>query len=265
MWSNKLATSYSIFKPQNSLAVAQRQGNCYSSYCLRHYYHAHQKLHSVFSGGPSNCQIQFHTHHKRFSAINLKENTDSKKHRHFPILPVTQTLPSENLKDEVLNRSRIAQDVHCRLEAACRSGGGEKGAKRHVETNRKVLVRDRISGILDPGADFFEICLTAGMGLDYGDVPCGGTVAGIGQISGISVMLMCNDATVKGGTSYPITVTKSLRIQEIAAQNGLPCLYVVDSGGAFLPLQSEIFPDAKHGGRSFANQALMSAAGIPQV
>ena len=123
----------------------------------------------------------------------------------------------------------------------------------------------KISGILDPGTEWTELGLTAGMGLEYGDVPCGGTVAGIGQISGIPVVMICNDATVKGGTSYPITVTKSLRIQEIAAQNGLTCLYVVDSGGAFLPLQSEIFPDAKHGGRSFANQAIMSGQGIPQI
>ena len=204
---------------------------------------------------------------------NLAAN--QRKLRPFPVLPVyTEAHSSEEVpandnaqtnKEEAIEKSRLAEEAHSKLEHICREGGGEKGAKRHVEVNRKVQVRDRISAILDPGTELTELCLTAGMGLEYGDVPCAGTVAGVGQISGIPVMLLCNDATVKGGTSYPITVTKSLRIQEIAQQNGLPCLYVVDSGGAFLPLQSEIFPDAKHGGRSFANQAIMSALGIPQV
>ena len=191
--------------------------------------------------------------------------TTSTNFRTFPILNPHKQIESKITRDEALELSRIAEETHVKLENVCRDGGGERGAKRHVEMNKKVLVRDRIAGILDPGTEWTELSLTAGMGLEYGDVPCGGTVAGIGRISGIPVMLLCNDATVKGGTSYPITVTKSLRIQEIAAQNGLTCLYVVDSGGAFLPLQSEIFPDAKHGGRSFANQAIMSGQGIPQI
>ena len=205
------------------------------------------------------------------SAHNLASNPKSS--RPFPVLSVGSESKSAAegsnsngiTRDEALEISRVAEESHCKLENVCRDGGGEKGAKRHTEVNRKVLVRDRIKGILDPETEWTELGLTAGMGLEYGDVPCAGTVAGVGQISGIQVMLLCNDATVKGGTSYPITVTKSLRIQEVAAQNGLPCLYVVDSGGAFLPLQSEIFPDAKHGGRSFANQAVMSSLGIPQV
>ena len=198
--------------------------------------------------------------------------TNNKKPRPFPVLSIPGSAKGasvaenvQNERNDAIQQSRLAGEAHCKLEEVCRGGGGEKGLKRHVEVNRKVLVRERVSRILDPETEFLEICLTAGMGLDYGDVPCAGTVAGIGKISGIPVMLLCNDATVKGGTSYPITVTKSLRVQEIAAQNRLPCLYVVDSGGAFLPLQSEIFPDAKHGGRSFANQAIMSASGIPQV
>ena len=169
-------------------------------------------------------------------------------------------------------------------------GGGEKGAARHVKVNKKVLVRDRIRGILDEGGEggTFELSVTAGMGMEYGDVPCAGSISMMGKIRGTTCIIVANDATVKGnhtgyltsprkhtfsiilsqfsgGTSYPITVTKSLRAQQIAAENGIPCVYIVDSGGAFLPLQSEIFPDAKHGGRSFANQAVMSANGIPQV
>jgi 3-methylcrotonyl-CoA carboxylase beta subunit len=207
------------------------------------------------------------------TAYNL--TTNAANSRPFPVIRVNNETASpdgalkgdnaESSRSEALELSRLAEEVHCKLEDVCKNGGGERGAKRHVELNRKVLVRERVSGILDPGTELTEIGLTAGMGLEYGDVPCGGTVAGIGQVSGIPVMFLCNDATVKGGTSYPITVTKSLRIQEIAAQNRLPCLYLVDSGGAFLPLQSEIFPDAKHGGRSFANQARMSGQGIPQV
>eukprot|EP00095_Tigriopus_kingsejongensis_P004643 maker-scaffold29_size597861-snap-gene-0.11 protein:Tk04643 transcript:maker-scaffold29_size597861-snap-gene-0.11-mRNA-1 annotation:"probable methylcrotonoyl- carboxylase beta mitochondrial-like" len=136
-----------------------------------------------------------------------------------------------------------------------------------ADWNGKVLVWDRIRRILDPdaGADFLELGATVGLDLPYGDVPAGGTITGVGRIHGNHIMIVANDATVKGGTSYPITVTKSLRAQEIAHQLRLPTLYVVDTGGAFLPLQSEIFPDVKHGGRTFRNQAVMSGEGIPQI
>ena len=180
-------------------------------------------------------------------------------------------LESESLQEKYGDYSECMQRIgsavkdYQALSGICLAGGGEKGAQRHVEVNKKVLVRDRLRGILDQGKDVFELSLIAGMGMDYGDVPCAGTVAVIGSIRGVRCLVLANDATVKGGTSYPITVTKSLRAQRVAAENGLPCVYVVDSGGAFLPLQSDIFPDANHGGRSFANQALMSAVGIPQV
>lgn len=147
----------------------------------------------------------------------------------------------------------------------CHSGGGEKGVKRHTQVNKKILVRERIQNITDPGSPLFELGTTVGLGLEYGDIPCGGSVTAIGQIHGVHCMIVANDGTVKGGATYPIGVTKSLRAQEIARTLGIPTLYVVDTGGAFLPLQSQIFPDVKHGGRTFRNQAVMSAEGIPQL
>jgi len=186
----------------------------------------------------------------------------------FKVLPGEALADCEGKADysECLERSAFSESEYGRLRSVCESGGGEKGALRHVQKNKKVLVRDRLRGILDQDQKaLMELSVTAGMGMEYGDVPCAGTVAVIGSIRDTKCLILANDATVKGGTSYPITVTKSLRAQQIAAENGLPCVYLVDSGGAFLPLQSEIFPDAKHGGRSFANQAIMSAAGIPQV
>lgn len=145
-------------------------------------------------------------------------------------------------------------------------GGGVKAATKHTARG-KLMARDRINGLIDPGAPFLELGMMAGHGM-YGTengVPAGGVVTGIGKVSGIECMIVANDATVKGGTYYPITVKKHLRAQEIAAQNRLPCVYLVDSGGAFLPLQDEVFPDKEHFGRIFYNQANMSAAGIPQI
>jgi len=143
-------------------------------------------------------------------------------------------------------------------------GGGAKARARHVARG-KLLPRDRVAGLLDPGSPFLEIGLTAGHGLYDDASPGGGLIAGIGRVSGQECMIVCNDATVKGGTYYPITVRKHLRAQEIAAENRLPCIYLVDSGGANLPNQDEVFPDRDHFGRIFYNQANMSAAGIPQI
>jgi len=189
-----------------------------------------------------------------------------------PFKPLVSQLSDEGLHkssdfDECMQRSVAAEQEYGNIKSICELGGGEKGAARHVKVNKKVLVRDRIRGILDDGGEggTFELSVTAGMGMEYGDVPCAGSISMMGKIRGTTCIIVANDATVKGGTSYPITVTKSLRAQQIAAENSIPCVYIVDSGGAFLPLQSEIFPDAKHGGRSFANQAVMSANGIPQV
>ena len=143
-------------------------------------------------------------------------------------------------------------------------GGSDAARARHVSRG-KMLPRDRVAGLLDPGSAFLEIGATAAHGLYDGAAPAAGVIAGIGQVSGQQVMILCNDATVKGGTYYPLSVKKHLRAQEIAAENHLPCIYLVDSGGANLPNQDEVFPDRDHFGRIFYNQARMSAAGIAQI
>jgi 3-methylcrotonyl-CoA carboxylase beta subunit len=148
--------------------------------------------------------------------------------------------------------------------AQARRGGGEKARKRHEERG-KLPVRDRIELLLDPGTAFLELSPLAAFGMFDGRVPAAGIITGIGRVSGREVVIVANDATVKGGTYYPITVKKHLRAQEIAEQNRLPCICLVDSGGAFLPLQDEVFPDRDHFGRIFYNQARMSAKGIPQI
>jgi len=147
---------------------------------------------------------------------------------------------------------------------AAAEGGGERSRARHVSRG-KMLPRDRVANLLDPGSAFLEIGATAAHGLYDGAAPCAGVIAGIGRVMGHEVMVVCNDATVKGGTYYPMTVKKHLRAQEIAEQNRLPCIYLVDSGGANLPNQDEVFPDRDHFGRIFFNQAQMSAKGIPQI
>jgi len=143
-------------------------------------------------------------------------------------------------------------------------GGGEKSRARHLSRG-KMLPRDRVAGLLDPGSPFLEVGATAAHGLYDGAAPCAGVIAGVGRVNGHEVMVVCNDATVKGGTYYPMTVKKHLRAQEIAEACRLPCVYLVDSGGANLPNQDEVFPDRDHFGRIFYNQAQMSAKGIPQI
>lgn len=151
------------------------------------------------------------------------------------------------------------------LTSTASKGGGEKDIKRHT-SNGKLLVRKRIEHLLDKGSPFLELSALAGHEL-YKDTQLnsGGIVTGIGRIHGTECMIVANDATVKGGTYYPIAVKKHLRAQEIAMENNIPCLYLVDSGGAFLPLQADVFPDKSHFGRIFYNQANMSARGIAQI
>jgi len=143
-------------------------------------------------------------------------------------------------------------------------GGGERSRQRHADRG-KLLPRDRVKKLIDPDTPFLELSPLAGHEMYDDPVPAAGLITGVGSVSGQDVVIIANDATVKGGTYYPITVKKHLRAQEIAQENNLPCVYLVDSGGAFLPAQDEVFPDRDHFGRIFYNQARMSAAGIPQV
>jgi len=143
-------------------------------------------------------------------------------------------------------------------------GGPEAARQKHVARG-KLLPRERVNALLDPGTPFLEIGQLAAYGMYGGDVPAASVIAGIGRVNGVECMVVANDATVKGGTYYPMTVKKHLRAQEIALENRLPCIYLVDSGGAFLPMQDEVFPDKEHFGRIFFNQANLSAQGIPQI
>jgi acetyl-CoA carboxylase carboxyltransferase component len=157
----------------------------------------------------------------------------------------------------------LVADLERRLERV-RAGGGDAQVERH-RARGKLLARERIERLVDRGAAFLEFSALAGEGLYDDEAPGAGIVTGIGPVAGLPCVIVANDATVKGGTYYPVTVKKHLRAQEIAEQNALPCIYLVDSGGAFLPLQSEVFPDRDHFGRIFYNQARMSARRIPQI
>ncbi len=159
--------------------------------------------------------------------------------------------------------SALVADLHKRLDAV-RQGGPEKAREKHAKAG-KLLPRERIERLLDPGSPFLEIAPLAALDVYDNEAPSAGIVTGIGRISERECVVVANDATVKGGTYYPLTVKKHLRAQEIALENRLPCVYLVDSGGAFLPRQDEVFPDREHFGRIFYNQARMSSVGIPQI
>ena len=157
----------------------------------------------------------------------------------------------------------LVEDLRSRV-ARVADGGGPDAQKRHAARG-KLLPRERVRALLDPGSPFLEFSQLAAFGMYDDDAPSAGIITGLGRVEGREVVIVANDATVKGGTYYPMTVKKHLRAQEIAAQNRLPCIYLVDSGGAFLPLQDEVFPDRDHFGRIFYNQANLSAQGIAQV
>lgn len=177
---------------------------------------------------------------------------------------VSQTdINSEEFKLNFDHHQALLQQLRSRKDLIFR-GGGEELRRKH-ESRGKLFVRDRIKKLIDPDSPFLEVGALAGFGLYDDQAPSAGVVTGVARVSGVEAMIIANDATVKGGTYYPMTVKKHLRAQEIAFENNLPCIYLVDSGGAFLALQAEVFPDRDHFGRIFYNQARMSAAGIPQI
>src|SRR5688572_2613468 len=178
------------------------------------------------------------------------------------IVSQIRTSAPEFLENKRTNEALVAE-LEQRL-AQIRLGGTEKARQRHLSRG-KLLPRDRVEGLLDPGSPFLELSPLAAWEMYGGEAPSSGVITGIGRIRGRLAMVICNDATVKGGTVYPITVKKQLRAQTIALENRLATVYLVDSGGAFLPLQAEIFPDSTNGGRGFYLQSRMSAAGLPQV
>ncbi|CAN5506937.1 carboxyl transferase domain-containing protein [soil metagenome] len=169
--------------------------------------------------------------------------------------------------EEFRSNAAAMQALLGKLRSTCETtakGGSDEARAKHVARG-KLLPRDRVTALLDPGSPFLEVGMLAAHGIYGGDSPSAGMIAGIGRVQGVECMVVANDATVKGGTYYPMTVKKHLRAQEIAEQNHLPCIYLVDSGGAYLPLQDEVFPDREHFGRIFYNQANMSAQGITQI
>ncbi len=180
-----------------------------------------------------------------------------------PILQSSLSPVSAEYHSNAAHNSALAEELRARVATAAQ-GGSPAARQRHVARG-KLLPRDRVEHLLDPGSPFLEIGQLAANGLYDDEVPGAGLIAGVGHVSGRQVMIVCNDATVKGGTYYPLTMKKHLRAQEIAMENLLPCLYLVDSGGANLPNQAEVFPDRDHFGRIFYNQAQMSARGIPQI
>ena len=181
----------------------------------------------------------------------------------MPALETKLNARSADFQVNVTAMRSLVQDLQVQLAKAA-AGGGETARAKHTARG-KLLPRERVQMLLDPGTPFLELAPLAAHGLYNGDAPCAGLIAGIGRVSGVDCMVVCNDATVKGGSYYPMTVKKHLRAQEIALQNRLPCIYLVDSGGANLPTQDEVFPDRDHFGRIFFNQANMSAEGIAQI
>ncbi|MEO0031359.1 MAG: hypothetical protein RIS94_1117 [Pseudomonadota bacterium] len=180
-----------------------------------------------------------------------------------PVLPSNIDLSSPQAQARAAHNRALAEELRARVAQAA-LGGDARSRERHASRG-KLLPRDRVERLLDPGAPFLEVGQLAANGM-YGDeVPGAGIITGVGRVSGRQCMIFANDATVKGGTYFPMTVKKHLRAQEIAAENRLPCIYLVDSGGANLPNQAEVFPDRDHFGRFFYNQARMSGQGIPQI
>jgi len=181
----------------------------------------------------------------------------------MPKLPTQINRYDEQFRTRDAHHRKLAEYLRAQLESTA-LGGPEKSREKHLARD-KLLPRERVRTLLDPGSAFLEVSPMAAHGLYDDEAPAAGVIAGIGRIQGVECMVVANDATVKGGTYFPMTVKKHLRAQEIALENHLPCLYLVDSGGAFLPMQDEVFPDKEHFGRIFYNQARLSSKNIPQI
>ncbi|USG60216.1 hypothetical protein NBZ79_13625 [Sneathiella marina] len=181
----------------------------------------------------------------------------------MPVLKSNLNTRSDDFKSNAAHMQSLVDDLSDKVNVI-KQGGGERAREKHLSRG-KLLPRERVRKLLDPGSPFMEFSQMAAWDMYGGDIHSAGLITGIGRVSGRECVVICNDATVKGGTYYPLTVKKQLRAQEIAQQNHLPCIYLVDSGGANLPNQQDVFPDREHFGRSFYNQANMSAMGIPQI
>jgi acetyl-CoA carboxylase carboxyltransferase component len=181
----------------------------------------------------------------------------------MPVIESHVDTDAAEFRDNLAHMEGLEGELRARL-AEARAGGGPEAVERQ-RSQGKLLARERVERLLDAGSPFLELGALAAHGMYEGAAPCAGLVTGVGRVRGREVMVVANDPTVKGGTYFPLTVKKHLRAQEVALENRLPCLYLVDSGGAFLPLQAEVFPDRDHFGRIFYNEARMSGAGIPQI
>ncbi|HEX7370814.1 MAG TPA: carboxyl transferase domain-containing protein [Rhodanobacteraceae bacterium] len=181
----------------------------------------------------------------------------------MPVITSRIDSKSDTFRDNAAHLRKLTDELKATL-ARTAQGGGEKARAKHTGRG-KLLPRERLRALLDPGSPFLELSPLAAHGMYDDAAPAAGLIAGIGRVDGNEVVIVANDATVKGGTYFPMTVKKHLRAQEVALENRLPCIYLVDSGGAFLPLQDEVFPDKEHFGRIFYNQARMSGLGIPQI
>ena len=181
----------------------------------------------------------------------------------MPVLTTQLNPRSADFQGNVEAMRKVVADLRQTVDKIV-LGGSEAARQKHIARG-KLLPRERINTLIDPGSPFLELSQLAAYCMYGGDVAAASLITGIGRINGVECMIVANDATVKGGTYYPLTVKKHLRAQEIAAENHLPCVYLVDSGGAFLPMQDEVFPDKEHFGRIFFNQANLSAQGIPQI
>jgi len=225
---------------------------------------SHSQSRIAFTGVRGVPYLQTQSHFSKQPARGIASYTHSHHAEAISIIPTTIDTNAEQFQENKRQMDEATERL-TKLHTKIAQGGPQKAREKHIQRG-KMLVRDRITALIDPGTPFLELSQMAGFEVyDGEDVPAGGIVTGIGTVNGVQCMIVANDSTVKGGTYYPITVKKHLRAQAIAQENRLPCIYLVDSGGANLPHQADVFPDVNHFGRIFYNQARMSGMGIPQI